>query len=181
MRTGSPPPMTRTPSVRRFLAEEWRTYKALRLGALADSPDAFGATLAGERIRSDAEWADRLGSGMDERWNLPLLAEMSAEPIGLAWGRIVPSNSEIASLYQMWVAPTHRGFGAGALLLEAVVTWARTRGAHRVVLSVACGESPARRLYLRAGFAPFGEPEPLWPGSHLLSQPMELVLSHDAA
>ena len=75
-------PMTRTPSVRRFLAEEWRTYKALRLGALADSPDAFGATLAGERIRSDAEWADRLGSGMDERWNLPLLAEIQS--IGLA-------------------------------------------------------------------------------------------------
>jgi hypothetical protein len=60
----------------------------------------------------------------------------------------------MASLYQMWVSPTHRGFGAG---------------------------SRARRLYQRAGFAPVAEPQPLRPGFHLLSQPMELELSHDAA
>jgi hypothetical protein len=32
--------------IRRFAAHEWQSYKNLRLRALADSPDAFGRTLA---------------------------------------------------------------------------------------------------------------------------------------
>jgi hypothetical protein len=34
------------PTVRRFAASEWRIYRALRLQALHDAPDAFGSTLA---------------------------------------------------------------------------------------------------------------------------------------
>jgi hypothetical protein len=41
--------------------------------------------------------------------------------------------------------------------------------------------SSAKRLYVRAGFTPIGEPEPLRPGAHLFVQPMQLVLTRDAA
>jgi GNAT superfamily N-acetyltransferase len=164
------------PSVRRFGAHEWRTYRDLRLRALADSPDAFGGTLESERLRSDAEWSARLESGVGDQWNLPLLAEATAAPIGLAWGRIEKENPEIAHVYQMWVAPAHRARGVGALLLSAITAWARSMGGRRVVLSVTCGDSVARRLYERAGFEPVGESQLLRPGSELKAQPMELDL-----
>src|SRR5262245_6863197 len=112
-----------TPLVRRFSAEEWRVYRDLRLRALADSPDAFGSTLAEEADRLDAEWARRLASGVESETNLPILAEAQGEAIGLAWSRIDTSNLDVAFLYQMWVAPTHRRLGAGRMLLRAVIEW----------------------------------------------------------
>jgi GNAT superfamily N-acetyltransferase len=167
--------MIDTPTVRTFAADEWPTYRALRLRALADAPDAFGSTLIHEAGRTDAEWSSRLASGVDSPSDLPLVAEVRGEAIGLAWGRI-ESDPDVATLYQMWVAPEHRGEGVGRLLVEAVIAWARARDARYLTLAVTCGDTPARRLYERAGFQPIGEPGPLRPGSDLLSQPMALAL-----
>jgi GNAT superfamily N-acetyltransferase len=169
--------MIYAPTVRALDADEWRVYRGLRLRALADAPDAFGSTLAEEEGRRDAEWSGRLASGADHRANLPLVAELRGEPIGLAWGRIERANPGVAALYQMWVAPTHRRLGAGQMLLEAVIVWARARNAAYLTLGVTCGDSSARRLYERVGFRPLGEPLPLRPGSKLLGQPMRLALS----
>lgn len=168
--------MTDTLVVRRFSAAEWPVYRDLRLRALGDSPDAFGSTLAEETGRTDAHWAGRLAAGSDSQTNLPVVAEVDGEPVGLAWGRVDPPNPDVAVLYQMWVAPSHRGVGAGKMLLEAVIGWARARNASFLDLSVTCGNSPARRLYERAGFKPVGEPQPLRLGSELVAQSMRLAL-----
>jgi|SRR5215831_2209507 len=173
--------MTDAPKVRPFTADEWRIYRDLRLRALADSPDAFGRTLAEEVSRLDAEWVRRLGSSADSERNLPVVAELRGEPIGLAWGRIDTSNLDAAVLTQMWVAPPHRGVGAGQMLLRAVIAWAKGRNVSFLDLGVTCGNSPARRLYERAGFKPRGAPEPLRAGSDLLVQPMRLGLADDLA
>lgn len=165
-----------TPVIRSFASHEWNTYKKLRLGALADSPDAFGGTLDQEKDRSDSEWSNRLASGVASRLDLPLVAEVGREPIGLAWGRIEISSLDVAHLYQMWVAPDHRTMGAGQMLLKAVIAWARATNASYLALVVTCGNGPAMRLYARAGFRPVGEPEPLRLGSELLAQPMRLAL-----
>ncbi|HXV47216.1 MAG TPA: GNAT family N-acetyltransferase, partial [Candidatus Binatia bacterium] len=117
--------MRPTPSVRTFASHEWRTYRDLRLAALADSPDAFGGTLAEEERRSNTEWSSRLASGVESNRDFPLVAEMGNEPIGLAWGRIERSTPDVAHLYQMWVAPNYRGLGAGTKLLDRVIAWAR--------------------------------------------------------
>ncbi len=173
--------MIRTSSIRTFAPHEWRTYRDLRLRALADSPDAFGRTLAEEQGRSDAEWSSRLTSEADSSWDLPLVAEVDGEPIGLAWGRIERSNPDVANLYQMWVAPSHRRLGAGQMLLDAVIAWAKAKNANYLDLGVTCGDSPAMRLYTRAGFEPVGQPRPFRPGSELLGLPMRLNLRSDAA
>jgi GNAT superfamily N-acetyltransferase len=86
----------------------------------------------------------------------------------------------VAALSQMWVAPTHRGRGVGQKLLEAVIAWATAQNVAALDLGVTCGDSPARRLYERAGFKPLGEPQPLRPGSTLLAQPMRLALKNAA-
>lgn len=161
-------------SIRRFRKDEWPLYRALRLKALADAPDAFGSTYARERSRSDAAWAERLDCDPDA--DLALVAEAHGEGIGLVWGHIDPAARATVYIYQMWVAPGHRGRGVGAALLDRVIDWARERRARRVVLGVTRGHSPARRLYERAGFRPVGRPEPLRPGSELEVQPMERLL-----
>ena len=163
-------------TVRSLAPHEWRVYRDLRLHALTDSPDAFGRTLADEEGRPDTEWMSRLEKGADSRWDLPLVAEVGGEPVGLAWGRIVRSNPDVANLYQMWVAPGHRRLGVGRMLLDSVITWARARNASYLDLGVTCGDRPAMRLYARAGFRPVGAPQPLRPGSNLREQPMRLAL-----
>jgi GNAT superfamily N-acetyltransferase len=115
--------------------------------------------------------------GTASQWDLPLLAEMDAEPIGLAWGRIDDLHPDVGHLYQLWVAPDYRGLGAGRMLLDAVIAWARTANVERVALDVTCGDTPAPRLYARAGFVPVGDPQPLRAGSELLKQPMQLSLN----
>jgi GNAT superfamily N-acetyltransferase len=165
-----------SPTIRRFEPQEWRKYRRLRLRALAESPDAFGSTLALESERPDAEWVRRLEEGTDMRCHLPLVAQFGGEPIGLAWGRIDAADREMAHLYQMWVAPEHRRYGTGRLLLDAVIAWAERTGARCLALDVTCGDTSAMRLYGRAGFTPAGRPQPLRPGSPLMKQPMRLML-----
>ena len=168
--------MNRLPRVRPFASHEWRLYKDLRLSALAESPDAFGSTLAAEQDRLDHEWSSRLASGASSGLDLPLVAELDGEPIGLAWGRVDRDDPELAYLYQMWIAPDHRRLGAGQMLLEAVIAWAKAKHVCYLDLGVTYRESPAMHLYRRAGFEPLGQPEPLRLGSDLLGLSMRLEL-----
>ena len=161
-------------SVRRLLPHEWRAYRELRLRALADSPDAFGTTLEVEQAKPDEYWSERLSSTAASQFELPIIAEAEGKFVGLVWGWIDPSKPDTAHVFQMWVAPEARGKGLGARLLDSVVAWAREARVKSVMLRVTCGDSPARKLYVRAGFAPVGDPEPLRPHSSVLAQPMAL-------
>jgi GNAT superfamily N-acetyltransferase len=64
-------------------------------------------------------------------------------------------------VYQVWVAPEHRGRGIAQALLERLIGWARERGAARMELGVTAGDSPAVRLYERLGFEANGAPVPM--------------------
>jgi GNAT superfamily N-acetyltransferase len=166
--------------VREFLPDEWQTYRELRLRSLEESPDAFGRTLAEEDSRPDSEWVERLRSGCDSETDLPLIAEIRDQPIGLVWGRFPDSEErEKAHLFQMWVDPNFRCRGAGSTLLKLVIEWAAEMGASLLCLGVTCG-SPALRLYARAGFEPAGDPSPMRTGSSLMGQPMQLRLNRNA-
>ena len=153
-----------------------REYRGLRLRALADSPGAFATTFAEAQAREDADWSRQVASGAESPSEIALVAEVDSELVGLAWSRIDTSDSGRAYLYQMWVGPDFRRLGVGRKLLGAVTDWVASVNAHFIVLSVACGDTPATRLYASAGFEPFGVPEPLRPGSKLLVQPMQLDL-----
>lgn len=161
--------------VQLFQPSQWVLYRALRLSALKDSPDSFGGTYAEARLHPDSVWIERL-SDADADFDLPLLVKAEDDAAGMAWGKIEPATPEVAHLYQMWVAPHHRGLGAGKLMLNRVISWARERRAQQLLLAVTCGSSPARRIYERVGFLPVGEPEPLRLGSNKLVQPMRLEL-----
>ena len=94
----------------------------------------------------------------------------------MAWGRVQEADRRDVHVYQVWVAPEHRGRGVGQALLGAVIAWARESGVRQISLDVTCSNTAAMRLYARAGFLPTGEPEPLRPGSPLMKQGMRLEL-----
>lgn len=168
--------MQSTLAVRRFTSNEWRVYKELRLRALAESPNAFGSTLAAERVSSDEHWSARLTRGVMSNMELPLVAEVSDRSVGLAWAKIDDSEQSAVHLYQMWVAPNFRRRGAGQMLLHAAIAWGKASNAEAIVLTVSCGDTAANRLYARAGFAPVGSPELRRAGSPVLAQAMRLAL-----
>lgn len=163
-------------TIRRLEAHEWREYRAIRLRALADSPDAFGSTLAIEEIRADSIWAERLAIAANAPDQIPLVAQQSGHLVGLVWGRVNADSPLTAQVYQMWVAPECRGQGCGAMLLDTLISWAQKTTAEFVALSVTIADSAAVRLYSRMGFEPYGAPESLRADSPLFAQAMRLSL-----
>jgi ribosomal protein S18 acetylase RimI-like enzyme len=160
-------------NIRTFGPGDWQDYRDLRLSALQDSPDAFGSTYADAVVYPDSVWRSRLHQ-ISSEFDCPLVAERGGRCVGLAWGRIEASHRDVAHLFQMWVAPDHRGLGISRKLLDSVISWAVAQDAASLVLAVTCGDTPASRLYESAGFEAFGKPEPLRAGSAVEVQPMKL-------
>jgi GNAT superfamily N-acetyltransferase len=168
------------PTVRTIHPSEWQIYRAIRLRALSEAPEAFGSTLSAELRRPDALWRERLSLAATSGQDLPLFAVSETEPVGLAWAKVDMADPSTVNLFQMWVAPECRRQGVGSLLLDHAVQWARAQGAHQLCLGVTCGDTPAFCLYTRAGFVAIGEPEPLREGSLQQAQNMRLALSDPA-
>ena len=173
--------MEDVPSIRDFAADEWATYRTLRLQSLTESPDAFGSTLEAEGQSDDSDWQKRLSAGVLSARDLPVVAEYRGQPIGLAWGRLEGADADVAHLYQMWVAPRSRRLGAGRMLLEHVITWAKALEVRHIELSVAHGNTAAARLYLGAGFEWTDPIEPIGMSSKLPMRTMKLDTKGDAA
>lgn len=94
------------------------------------------------------------------------------------FGRLDRSEVQLISL---WVDPRGRGRGAARALIRAVATWARDRGAQRVVLFVQEANAPGLALYAAAGFRPTGDRSPIGegrPGFKLvLAAPVDTLLA----
>jgi len=138
--------------VRRLGPGDEEALRAVRLTALATDPDVFGSTLAGEEPLGPAAWTRRLSPPS-------ITVVVGDPPVAMAWGVPDVEDLAVAHLYGMWVAPAHRGSGAAAALLDAVVAWATEVGRRRLVLTVVEGNDRAERLYRRRGFVRDGQVE----------------------
>lgn len=148
--------------------EDWADWRAMRLRALAEAPDAFGSTLAGWTGANDLEerWRQRLA---EVEFNV--LADLEDSPVGMVSAAVsAPAEVELLS---MWVAPEARGRGIGDALVQAVMGWAAEAEAHRVVLGVRQANAHAIALYCRHGFddlGPYGGPEGPWPPERCMAR-----------
>lgn len=138
--------------LRTLTTDDWALWRELRLAALADAPDMFGATLAewtGDGDRED-RWRARLAipGGRD------FVAVLDHEPVGMVSGVPSENDSSTATLISMWVSPRARGRGVGDALVGAVIAWAREGGYQRLALDVREHNSAAINLYERMGFTP---------------------------
>ena len=84
-----------------------------------------------------------------------LVAERDGTVVGLLILRPptpVPSNQHVLQIQGLSVHPDARGAGIGLALVEAAAPLARSRGARKLTLRVLATNTPARRLYDRAGY-----------------------------
>ncbi|GAA4440798.1 GNAT family N-acetyltransferase [Phytohabitans houttuyneae] len=96
------------------------------------------------------------------RTHIPFVAEVSGQVVGMAWLMLadrVPApthrHRRTGDVQAVYVAPEHRDSGVGAVLLEALLTEARTLGLEHVTVH---SSRRAVRFYERGGF----DPDPTW-------------------
>jgi ribosomal protein S18 acetylase RimI-like enzyme len=156
--------------------DRWRQVRSLRLAALANTPDAFSATLAEETQQPASWWRSRL----DEPDVDTLVVELDTpvdQPVGAGLCVLAPVTDQPGTLglFSVWVAPWARGTGAGDALLLAAIERARGRGAQELALDVGDHNAIAVGLYTRHGFVPSGRRTSLPPPRTYVTE-HELVL-----
>lgn len=135
--------------------EDAGAYQAIRLRALRDHPEVFGASLTDEEGQTVEQVGARLAARTPEDLILGAFASGAlCGIVGLAQ-RDGAKRRHRAILSGMYVAPEQRKAGLGRALLEAAIRRARTLdGLEIILLAVATGNEPARRLYVSLGFEP---------------------------
>ena len=115
--------LTMTEIAVRVLDEsEWPLYRDVRVRALAESPDAFTATLADEADREDQFWRDRMTR------SYRLLAERGSASQGIVSLGPYEQDPSAAEVFGLYVVPDARGTGVAWRLVEAAAALATQKG-----------------------------------------------------
>jgi ribosomal protein S18 acetylase RimI-like enzyme len=143
-------------NIRRLKPADALLYRALRLRALREHPDAFTSSYEDDAMQPLEATAARLQAhafwGAYEAAELYGFVGLEREPRA--------KNHHKATVVGMYVAPAITGQGVGRALLQALLAHARSQGVESLVLTVTEGNAQACRLYEGLGFRSFGvEPD----------------------
>ncbi|MEV7026434.1 GNAT family N-acetyltransferase [Kitasatospora sp. NPDC093558] len=141
-------------TIRRLGVADAEEYRAFRLEALRETPEAFTSNYEEERAKPVAASVRRLAEGV-------LLGALTEDGglIGTAGLRLRARSQERhkATLFGMAVARAAGGRGVGRALVERTLELAATEGELRqVLLTVSEGNVAATRLYTSCGFEVWG-------------------------
>lgn len=143
-------------SIRQLTRNDAEAYRAIRLEALTNHPEAFGSTAEDFVLRSLAD-----NQALLEKLVFFGAFDAEGQLVGImARDRGEKREAHRAWLLQVYVKPVMRGTGCARALLDAVVDDARAE-VLQLHLSVATHNEPALRLYQKAGFAIYGT-DPRW-------------------
>ena len=163
--------------VRRARADEWEALREIRLAALAESPDAFGSTLAEEHDADESGWRGWITGGGWAGAVATFVADGPDRFLGMATGFRPDDRPTIGWLFAMWVRPERRGEGIGRQLVAAVAGWAASLDIDQLFLHVTEGNDGAVRFYASCGFVGTSAVrEPLREGSDRMNQTMRLLV-----
>jgi GNAT superfamily N-acetyltransferase len=140
-----------TLTIRRCELDDWRELRAIRLEALADTPEAYGSTYEECNRWSDQQWMIAASN------RLFYFAERDGVVIGMVSGGLNDHHPGTRWLYGMYVTPSARGSDTATRLVETVCQWASDEGVHEVYLHVTLVVARARAFYERVGFRLTGE------------------------
>lgn len=160
--------------IRTIRPDEWRELRDLRLRALADAPDAFGATYDEELASPDEAW--RLRADRPDRM-IFVAVDDTGRFMGMGSGGPAPDAPGFGAIYGMWVDHAARGQRVGEGIIRAIAAWATAAGYERIGLGVTVGNAPAIALYERLGFRDLGMRYPLREGTDLEIQLMGTSLA----
>lgn len=149
--------------IRALARSDLDAYRALRLRGLAEHPEAFTSDAAEEAAKPRDALAKRLGPDPVRPYDAVFGAFEGAALVGVC-GIDVDMRAKLrhkAHVFGLYVAAEHGGRGIGSALIAKVIEHASSSpGLRQLVLTVTAGDSAARRVYDRAGFAACGrEPD----------------------
>jgi ribosomal protein S18 acetylase RimI-like enzyme len=155
--------------VRQVHRSDGRLLRELHLRMYADSPNAFGESLAEAQAMPMQRWTGRARKLAESDDAIGFVAVEADQTIGFIVGYvgryrdglIQHDARETVTLARAWVDPQVRRRGIGQALANAVISWARTKAARELEVQVTQGNVPATSLYCRLGFADTGRREPL--------------------
>jgi len=143
-------------NVRALSEEDWEQFRAIRLTALRDSPQAFVATAAQEAALDEQAWRQRM------RRARRLVAECDGSQVGVvSLGQGDPEHSCTGELFGLWVAPQGRGAGVAWKLVEAGAAQALADGHKNLGYWVGTNNGPAVAFASSFGFRPTGTRRPM--------------------
>ena len=169
--------------IRQLTVEDARSFWALRLFGLKESPSAFGSSweeshtlpfdqvveMVAERTTGPnfAIWGAFAEAGQGEKGGADLVSTPDGERlVGMMGFRRHDKIKELhkAYLWGVYVHPDFRGQGLGGRLLDATLGMARSMpGLRQIQLQATEHNQPAVALYRSRGFHVFGrEPEALF-------------------
>ena len=156
-------------AIRQLVVEDVEAFRAIRLEALLDSPEAFGGDHGEESQQHlEAFTAQLTGSAVFGAFQDGALCGV----VGLFWSQSA-KRRHLGHLYTVYVKPALRGTGCALPLIEAAVDHAKTLGKIQVMLGVSTHNEPAMRLYRKAGFEIYGtEPRSLYVNGRYIDEHM---------
>jgi ribosomal protein S18 acetylase RimI-like enzyme len=157
--------------------DAWRAVRDVRLRALHDSPDSFGATAGREERFTEAHWRMRIRA-------TPTWLAFDDSGVGRGMVSLIQEpGSPVDERHQvsLWVAPEVRRQGIAWALVDAARDQARLDGARTLSLWVLDGNTPAGDLYVRAGFRRTGVRQRLPRDAALVEERYEMVLGGGAS
>jgi GNAT superfamily N-acetyltransferase len=135
-------------------ADDAASYQPLRLRALQEHPEAFGASYEDERQRSLVIVAERLAATPDSFMLGAWAQDALVGIVGLYRSPGIKVRHR-AGVGGMYVAAEARGQGIGRALIQQLIEHAPTMtDLEEIILAVTVGNVTARALYLAAGFTP---------------------------
>jgi len=135
--------------VRTLGEDDWQVYKAVRLAALTESPEAFVGTPAEEQEYPDSLWRERM------RRSTRLVAVRDGTVVGvLSVGRVGPPERHVAEVFGLWVEPAARGTGVASRLLDAAAANARSEDQTHLAYWVGTENGRAVAFASGIGFRP---------------------------
>jgi ribosomal protein S18 acetylase RimI-like enzyme len=131
----------------RVLGEgDWQEYRAIRLAALQDAPDAFASTYAEESQLDEPTWRSAMVRAHR------LLALRGPAAVGVVSVGPVADEEESADLFGLWVAPEVRNTGVAWRLVEAAAQQAVRDGSTRLYYWVSTENGRAVAFATNFGF-----------------------------
>jgi ribosomal protein S18 acetylase RimI-like enzyme len=144
-------------TVRPLGEEDWQDYRAVRLEALRESPDAFAATVEEEESFDESQWRERM------KRSARLVAESNGAPVGVvSIGKASSEEDALAGeLFGLWVKPELRGKGVATRLVNNGAALARNRGQSHLYYWVGTDNGRAVAFASGMGFRPTDSRRPM--------------------
>jgi predicted GNAT family acetyltransferase len=130
--------------VRVLSEDDWQAFRAVRLAALKESPEAFVASYDEEAGYDEARWRQRMLKSKR------LLATVGDDVVGVASVGQSSEKPSAAELFGLWVTPVARGTGVATALVQAGADVALADG--RSHLAYWVGTDNGRAVAFASGF-----------------------------